>query len=48
VISKKDYYIVVEELVKDSPAFKAGLYPLDRIIAIGTGSTKDLTANDPI
>lgn len=34
VVSKKDYYVQVEELVKDSPAFKAGLMPLDRIILI--------------
>ena len=34
VVSKKDYYVQIEELVKDSPAFKAGLMPLDRIILI--------------
>lgn len=48
VVSKKDYYIQVEELIKWSPAFKAGLYPLDRIIAIGTWLTKDLTVNEAV
>ena len=48
VVSKKDYYIQVEELIKGSPAFKAGLYPLDRIIAIGTWLTKDLTVNEAV
>ena len=48
VVSKKDYYIQIEELIKWSPAFKAGLYPLDRIIGIGTWLTKDLTVNEAV
>jgi len=48
VVSKKDYYVQVEELIKGSPAFKAGLFPLDRIVSIGTGSTKDLTINEAV
>ncbi|MEI6425951.1 MAG: S41 family peptidase [Candidatus Absconditabacteria bacterium] len=48
VVSKKDYYVLVEELIKGSPAFKAGLFPLDRIVMIGTGSVKDLTINEAV
>ena len=48
VVSKKDYYVQVEELIKGSPAFKAGLYPLDRIVMINTGSVKDLTINEAV
>ncbi|WP_425294437.1 S41 family peptidase, partial [Mesomycoplasma ovipneumoniae] len=48
VVSKKDYYVPVEELVKDSPAFKAGLMPLDRIILIWTGETKELTTSEAV
>ena len=36
VVGKKDYYVQIEEVIKDSPAFKAGLLPLDRIVLIGT------------
>lgn len=48
VVSKKDYYVMIEEVLKGSPAFKAWLYPLDRIIAIWTGSTKELTVNEAV
>lgn len=48
VVSKKDYYVQVEELIKDSPAYKAGLFPLDRIVMINTGSVKDLNINDAV
>ena len=48
VVGKKDYYIQVEEVVKDSPAFKAGILPLDRIIMIGTGETKDLSTMEAV
>lgn len=48
VVSKKDYYVQVEELIKDSPAFKAWLFPLDRIVMINTGSVKGLTINDAV
>lgn len=48
VISKKDYYILVEEVIKESPAFKAGIMPLDRIVIIGTGSVKDLTVKEAV
>ena len=36
VISKKDYYIQIEEVIKGSPAFTAGLKMLDRIVMINT------------
>lgn len=48
VVWKKDYYVQIEEVVKDSPAFKAGLIPLDRIVMIGTGETKDLTTSEAV
>ncbi|HMT27452.1 MAG TPA: S41 family peptidase, partial [Candidatus Absconditabacterales bacterium] len=37
-VAKKDNGVMIEEIVKGSPSFKAGLQPLDLIIAIdGTG-----------
>lgn len=48
VISKKDYYILIEEVIKESPAFKAGLYPMDRIILIWDIASKDLTINEAV
>lgn len=48
VVWKKDYYVQIEEVVKDSPAFKAGLMPLDRIVMIGTGETKNLTTSEAV
>ena len=48
VIGKKEYYIQIEEVIKGSPAFKAGLLPLDRIIMIGTGETKNLTTYEAV
>ncbi len=48
VISKKDYYIQIDELIKGWPAFKAWLFMLDRIIMIGTWSTKDIDINEAV
>ncbi len=48
VISKKDYYIQIDEIIKGSPAFKAGLLILDRIVMINTGSTKSLDVNQAV
>lgn len=48
VISKKDYYIQIDELIKGWPAFKAWLFMLDRIIMIGTWSTKDIDVNEAV
>lgn len=48
VVSKKDYYIQVEEVLKGSPAFEARIQPLDRIILIGSWETKGLTTNEAV
>ena len=48
VISKKDYYIQIDEIIKWSPAFTAGLKMLDRIVMINTGSTKSLDVNQAV
>lgn len=48
VVGKKEYYVQIEEVIKGSPAFKAGLLPLDRIIMIGTGETKNLTTYEAV
>ena len=48
VVSKKDYYIQVEEVLKGSPAFEAWILPLDRIILIWTGETKGLTTSEAV
>jgi carboxyl-terminal processing protease len=48
VVWKKDYYVQVEEIVKGSPAYKAGLQPLDRIVMIWTWETQDLTVTEAV
>lgn len=48
VVGQKDYYILIEEVIKESPAFKAWLRPLDRIIAVDGESTKDETVNEAV
>jgi carboxyl-terminal processing protease len=48
VVTKKDYYVMIEEVIKSSPAYNAGLMALDRIIYINTGSTKDLTVDEAV
>lgn len=48
MVSKKDYYIMIEEVIKSSPAYNAGLMALDRIIFINTGSTKDLSVEQAV
>ncbi len=48
VISKKDYYIQIDEIIKGSPAFTAGLKMLDRIVMINTWSTKSLDVNQAV
>ncbi len=37
IVTKKDYYVQIEEVLKESPAFKAWLKPLDRVIKIDSG-----------
>lgn len=48
VVSKKDYYIQIDEIIKWSPAFKAWLQILDRVVMINSGSTKDLDVNEAV
>ena len=48
VIQKRDNYIQVEEVIKNWPAYKAGLQPLDRIFFVDSGSTQDLTTNEAV
>ena len=48
VISKKDYYVQVDEIIKWSPAFLAWLRMLDRIIMINTWATKSLDVNQAV
>jgi len=48
VVRKKDYYVLIEELLKNSPAFKAWLQPLDRIVAVDSGSVKDLDITEAV
>ncbi|MCX6824915.1 MAG: S41 family peptidase [candidate division SR1 bacterium] len=48
VISKKDYYIQIDEIIKGSPAFNAGLRMLDRVVMINSGFTKSIDANEAV
>jgi len=48
VVAQKDYYILIEEVIKESPAFKAWIRSLDRIIAVDGKSTKDETVNEAV
>ena len=48
VVSKKDYYIQVEEVLKNTPAYISWLQPLDRIVLIWTWETKDMTTVEAV
>ncbi len=48
VVSKKEYYVMIEEVLKWSPAYLAGLLPLDRIVMVDTWSVKDLDINQAV
>lgn len=48
VVSKKDYYVLVEEVIKNAPAFKAGIKPLDRIIKIDNDYIQDWTLDEAV
>ena len=48
VIQKREHYIQIEEIIKNGPAYKAGLLPLDRILLINTESSQDLTTNEAV
>ncbi|MCK9467223.1 MAG: S41 family peptidase [Candidatus Absconditabacterales bacterium] len=47
-VTKKEYYIQIEEVLKESPAMKAGLRPLDRIIAIDTGYVENESLEESV
>lgn len=47
-VTKKEYYVQIEEVLKESPAMKAWLKPLDRIIAIDTWYVKDETLDESV
>ncbi len=47
-VTKKEYYIQIEEVLKESPAFKAWLKPLDRIIMIDEQYVKDETLDQAV
>lgn len=48
VVSKKEYYVMIEEILKWSPAFQAWLMPLDRIVMVDSWSVKDLDVNQAV
>lgn len=48
VVQKKDYYVLIEEVLKESPAYRAGIMSLDRVVMIETWSVKDLTIEQAI
>ncbi len=47
-VMKKDYYILIEEVLKNSPAFNAGLVHLDRILMIWSGYTEKMTVDEAV
>jgi len=47
-ITKKDYYILVISPIEDTPAWRAGILPGDRIIKINGESTRDMTLSDAV
>ncbi|MDR0607144.1 MAG: PDZ domain-containing protein [Candidatus Peribacteria bacterium] len=48
VVEKRDTYVQIEEIIKNGPAYQAGLLPLDRILYIETGSTQDLSTSEAV
>jgi len=48
VVSKKKDWIMIEEVLKESPAFKAGLNALDLVLKIDDTPTKDLDLYDGV
>jgi len=48
VVNKKDYYVQIEEVLKNSPAFKAWIQPLDRIIKIEDKYVEDETLDEAV
>lgn len=48
VVSKKDYYVLIEEVIKNAPAYKAWIKPLDRIIKIDDDYIQDWTLDEAV
>lgn len=48
IVTKKEYYIQIEEVLKDSPSFKAWLKPLDRITMINTWYVENETLDESV
>lgn len=48
VIAKVTEWVIIEQVIKDSPAYKSGLMPLDLIIQIGQTGSRDLTVFDAV
>lgn len=48
VVSKNSNWIVLEEIIKDSPAYKAGLQHLDAVIEIDWESTENMTLTQAV
>ena len=48
VIEKQENYVVISEVLKNSPAARAGLLPLDRIYMVEDHTLKDLTAQEVV
>lgn len=48
VVSKKDYYVLIEEVIKNAPAYKAWIKPLDRIIKIDDDYIQDRTLDEAV
>jgi len=48
VVEKRDTWIQISEVIKNGPAYKAGLQPLDRIFFIDSGSTQDLSTAEAV
>ena len=48
VIEKQENYVVISEVLKKSPAAKAGLLPLDKIYMVEEQTLEDLTAQEVV
>ena len=48
VIEKQENYVIISEVLKNSPAARAGLLPLDRIYMVEEQTLEDLTANEVV
>jgi carboxyl-terminal processing protease len=48
VIEKQEAYAVISEVLKNSPAARAGLLPLDRIYMVEDQTLENLTATEVV